>query len=363
MELIFLMAVYTTTLYELSSCLASGTMESRTEELKKYLFAYGTGLLNDLDSAFKDVFVNRFLFDEIGQETPERFRYVLCNAVKRKSPYYNQLWTWIKTVSQYNPMEYDVDMYNTSNENSTKKNENEITKDFKGDNTNTGTEHFLDKGNDNETSKRILDKEFHEGSESKITYDSTDATNITQTFNDIMSYTGTDKNTGRSTDQSQSEGSNSNFPQGNVAANRDYKSTGSEGWGKSQNDTQTLEERNLKDSHTGTITNSGDSSKKTGTDTTNNKLNNGGLDIDDYTKTAGHENTSDRDEQYITAIKNLEKVIEKMNETLERKNNSHEYGRNGRRNIGEIVQSLKNGFINVPEMICDDLDILFIGIL
>lgn len=368
------MAVYTTTLYEFACSLSAGTLEERKLALKKYLFSQKMNLAEDLKDAFADTFLDRFFMDEIGVETPELFRMLLASRVRVNAGYYNQLHIWMQSISQYSPMEDDIDMHRETDERGSRDNDNTVTENRDAAVTDSEVTQE-DMSLDVHESERSEDTLFSvQNNTSTVTYDTRDAVSLqktnsnTRTHNDTITESGTDKHTTRSTEQGQQEGSFSNFPQGNVSKSKDYQSSGQDAWSKRQTDGEDLRQANLSNKHTGTTSDSGSESEtgnrstKTGTEKTENRGN-----VNDETEISRSRDQEDlkRTDFGREAQRNeqtLNKRIDELKEKVETLIKAREHGRNGRRNIKEIVQSLRGGYLNVPDLMCDDLEILFMHI-
>lgn len=368
------LAVYTTTLYELACSLSAGTLEERRLALKKYLFMQKMNLAEDLKETFAETFIDRFFMDEIGVETPEMFRMLLASRIRVNASYYNQLHIWMKSISQYSPMEDDIDMRRESKEDAKRDNDNIVTESGSADTSNSETSQengTLDISG-RETSEDVLFSVHTDNT--TVTYDTRDAVSInttntnTTTHNDTITESGTDKHTTKSIEQGQQEGSFSNFPQGNVAKSKDYQSSGQDAWSKRQTDGEDLRQANLSNKHTGTTSDSGGGSEtgnrsvKTGTEKTENRGNVNDETDRDVIRTSEELKRSELNREAQTKESTLNERIDDLKEKLERLITAREHGRNGRRNIKEIVQSLRGGYLNVPDLMCDDLEILFMHI-
>lgn len=472
------MAKYTISLYELAQEKSDSTnLNQQIEDLRRYLFSFNYSMYQESHKTiFEKKFIRHYLMWEIGLETPQLFKVFLENRLYELMPYYNQLYKLQNLFDSINLFE-DRNMYtkNTTDEDETQKdkvdtnedsetreNENnqinididdieqgqrEVNEDEEHQNTNEGNEKIE---HTQEENKKNSDNEENEKNENEINENKEQTTESGTKNNTGKEYTSNDKDietnekiaeydnstltdTGdiktiahntiqHDIDETNNEQNNkgiSDYPQGNVAANKDYYSTGEIYKGKDKKIGDNLDTEDIDQTVTNNLTKTDISDKDnrrkldtTETNTTdiqnkntetldsekNNSINgNKDISINEIRKYNSNEDTniqSNDDKTYEsnengTLDKNLkEKYNNTKNNTevnkstkendieynklmkqardlirnLQRYDNGHEHGLTGSRTITEMITEYKENYFDVDILLINELNDLFMNI-
>lgn len=335
------MAVYTTTLFELSSSMTSGTIQERTQVLQKWLFNENFGLTPDLASVFEPSFIRHYLFSEIGYETPEMFRNRVHVLLYGKATYYNELWELNNILTTWNLLEDDIDLRKDDSEHTT----TQDTED-RSHNRDTGErEAYGEKEEEKNESASDLSQE----SEDKGNNQRMEKTATSE--NNQNNGTITDVGFRSSVDDMQGNGANSNFPQANIIAGRDYYTDG-----RIENSLHSIngDESNTRTLDDGYIR--GQAHGREGEEILSNRITGGQA----QSNIAERSRESARDRS-----RKLEELVKEMvNKAIqaERQLNSISRGRSQRRQVPELVKMISEGFIHVPLIMIRDQAENFMGV-
>lgn len=102
------MAQYTVTLNEYASYIAYGELAKRKKALEEWLF-YDHDYDMELKGKFQPLFVNRYLFEEMGFETPEMFRDRVNERLDEVIPYYEEMFQLNRYMLAWDFMEPDIE--------------------------------------------------------------------------------------------------------------------------------------------------------------------------------------------------------------------------------------------------------------
>lgn len=335
-------------------------MIERRQALKDWLFSEITVDVKWRDE-FCEKFLNKYMFDEIGQETPEMFRVMSTMYINNRAVLYNRLYDWMQTLAEWTPTEDDIDIWETvdSAEQGTRtengdREQTTLGKDDATDDETHGIESV------NLDARQVNDNVDDNGTEeSSSTTTSNDNTESTQIGSTTYNTTVIDTNSTRGLKQTTSQGetANSEFPQGNVNTSRDYYSQGSSTGGRVQE----------KSEGSGSA-----SSEKTGTDSTQNT---------DTSTDISENNTNDRRSRESSHTQNLREEsnrtgqesgsksrkylklsdisdiirdIDNIQHEIGRNTTTHRTGRVGRRDIPSIIKSIIEIYQDIPMMLVND---------
>lgn len=335
------MAKYTTTLFELASTMVSGTVADRSLALQQWLFNDNFGLTPALRSQFEPAFIRHYLFSEIGYETPEMFRNRVHVLLYGKADYYNELWKLNEILTSWDLMEDDIDLR-------------------KDDTEHANTQDTEDTSHSRDTGEREAYGETEEErNESAQSMSQDSETTGNNTRSGEAERTEENKNTGTITDsgnqsmveQEQGNAANSNFPQANIASNRDYYTDGSINNSARSSSGETENRRTLADGY-----NRSGNEQTSGTEKLSSILL--GRTAQGLQAERSRESMRDRSRELQEMLKQM--VSKAMQE--DRQLNSISRGRNQRRQVPELVQMISQGYIHVPMVMIKDQAQNFMGV-
>lgn len=335
-------------------------MIERRKALKDWLFSEIT-----VDAKWRDEFcekfLNKYMFDEIGQETPEMFRVMSTMYINNRAVLYNRLYDWMQTLAEWEPTEEDIDIWETVDSaeqgTRTENGDREQTTRGRDDATDNETHGAESKNHDiRQVSDNAVDNGTEEGSSNTTTNDTTESTKIgTTTYNTTVS----DTNSSRGLKQTTSEGetANSEFPQGNVNTSRDYYSQGSTTGGRVQDKTEGSANTNSRKTGTDSTQSTDHSSDIADTDTTDRRSRESShtQNLREESNRTGQENGS-RNRKYLTLsdISDIIRDIDNIQHEIGRNTTTHRTGRVGRRDIPSIIKSIVEIYQDIPMMLVND---------
>lgn len=335
-------------------------MNERRQALKDWLFSEITVDVKWRDE-FCEKFLNKYMFDEIGQETPEMFRVMSTMYINNRAVLYNRLYDWMQTLAEWNPTEEDIDIWETVDSaeqgTRTENGDREQTTRGRDDATDDETHGAESENHDiRQVSDSAADNGTEEGSSNTTTNDTTESTKIgTTTYNTTVS----DTNSSRGLKQTTSEGetANSEFPQGNVNTSRDYYSQGSTTGGRVQDKTEGSANTNSRKTGTDSTRSTDSSSDIAGTDTTDRRSRESShtQDLREDSNRTGQENGS-RNRKYLklSDISDIIRDIDNIQHEIGRNTTTHRTGRIGRRDIPSIIKSIVEMYQDIPMMLVND---------
>lgn len=327
----------------------TGTIGDREVSLSNWLFSGSIIEKYDWNSEFQRRFISRYMLEEIGLETPELFRYQLHNLLRMRAPYYDQLIHWMRKLQEWNPMEDDID-YTEESTNRSDKTQDSTDQGNKisvaEDAAEESADSYSETDNDEVLSGTSGETVSKTGSSSETgTVNDSGTRQDTTTYNTAS--TDTSSGSGLKQTSSDSEQGNSDFPQGNVSANRDYFSSGNESVSRVQekyeNSGNNTSKKTGTDSLSGTTTNEsisereGESSERTSSDRTYRGSRQG------LTKLTGSDTRNYLKNQEIRdIINNIGSVIENLNAS----GVTRKHGRLTARNIPGMIDALQNAWFD-----------------
>lgn len=302
--------------------------------------------------------LNHYYFREIGQETPERFNFMLGAKMDEIMPYYNQL--YMSTLIEYDPLasSYFQEMRNIHrDENSKSKRENshaiienvgDVTTNIT-ENTNKQTYEQTGTGKENGTDVETINS------------NSTTTNNLTTTVNSTADGTGENTTRGTKTTifsdtpQTPIEENITYNPDGSVTYNSKSYATTITNENTSQNDnTTTHEEGSSASTNTGTVNVEGESTRNLTHNLDTNSTDNRNITNDETQKSTEQKNIA-RNENYADNTKDNKYLKEKTKENVFYK------GRQGF-SPADLIQKYRNVIINIDFQIINDLESLFMGV-
>lgn len=335
------MAVYTITLLELASTMSSGSVIDRQKFLEEWLFNSDVGLDEELYSKFKKIFITKYLFSEIGYETPALFRDRLLSDLYAKSDYYNQLWKLNKILMEWDFMEDDI-MLKTDEQHKASISENEeLGRKNKSEDQYSGSKNVVN----NEQS--VQENSLDESADSEKSGEQSQNTNVEHNNKgQIVDVTHNEKLV-------QTEGNNAtaDFPQSINIANKDYWSRGDK---QNQQEYNMSEDTNTRTLDDGYNQNSGANSHQTESGT--NQLKN---------TSVGNMNRDFMDESTEQTSRSVQEVLEDIISKIiqeDRGTSGNRKGRMQRRQVPEVISMITNQYISVPEQISIDMGHHFMSI-
>lgn len=382
------MAKYTVSLYELacSRSMGTGTMDYKIEKLREYLFDFDYPIYNnEHKEIFEKKFIKHYLMYEIGLETPYLFKVFLENRLYEIMPFFNQLYKLQEIFDSINLLE-DRNMYHKNltdeniDEDSKRKNDEgyqenegeEISDTFNRNEDENGTRNQIENetfenekdiresgiininGNENsnttetlnhqETEEDSINKwsnlENNEESHNNKTLSSSDEEDSTENKNGNSTQItdGNNKTTHKldETTQEQNNTGNSDYPQGNVAANKDYYSSAQLYKGQQKNIGNNIDTEEIDT----TITNTNSE-----TDISNIVKSGSSTESQDTTKdfnSSQKEGENTQKENNANENKTINTDNEKQEKTDETKNIDENNSGNTKKNLGENYENEKN---------------------
>lgn len=335
-------------------------MIERRKALKDWLFSEIT-----VDAKWRDEFcekfLNKYMFDEIGQETPEMFRVMSTMYINNRAVLYNRLYDWMQTLAEWEPTEEDIDIWETVDSaeqgTRTENGDREQTTRGRDDATDDETHGAESRNHDiRQVSDNAVDNGTEEGSSNTTTNDTTESTKIgTTTYNTTVSDTNSSKGLKQTT--SEGETANSEFPQGNVNTSRDYYSQGSTTGGRVQDKTEGSANTNSRKTGTDSTQSTDHSSDIADTDTTDRRSRESShtQNLREESNRTGQENGS-RNRKYLTLsdISDIIRDIDNIQHEIGRNTTTHRTGRVGRRDIPSIIKSIVEIYQDIPMMLVND---------
>lgn len=335
-------------------------MIERRQALKDWLFSEITVDVKWRDE-FCEKFLNKYMFDEIGQETPEMFRVMSTMYINNRAVLYNRLYDWMQTLAEWHPTEDDIDIWETVDSaeqgTRTENGDREQTTLGKDDATDDET-HGIESVNldARQVNDNVDDNGTEESSSTTTSNDNTESTQIgATTYNTTV----IDTNSTRGLKQTTSEGetANSEFPQGNVKTSRDYYSQGSTTGGRVQDKSEGS--GNASSEKTGT-----DSTQNTdtSTDISENNTNDRRSRESSHTQNLREESnrtgqeSGSKSRKYLklSDISDIIRDIDNIQHEIGRNTTTHRTGRVGRRDIPAIIKSIVEIYQDIPMMLVND---------
>ena len=354
------MAVYTMTLYEIMSSMEQGTMNERRRKLKDWLFSEIT-VSEKWREEFCEKFLNKYMFDEIGQETPEMFRVMATMYINNRAVLYNRLYDWMQTLAEWDPMEEDIDIWESvdSAEQGTR------TESGDREQTTIGTDNTTDDETYNAESDNLDIRQVNDSiydNTTEVATSNTTSSNTTESTNEsITTYNTTvsDTNSNKGLKQTTSEGetANSDFPQGNVNTARDYYSQGSTTGGRVQDKTEANGTAKSTKSGTDRTQGTDNSTSNANSETSDHgsRESNHVQNLQEESNRTGQESGS-KSRKYLklSDISDIIRDIDNIQHEIGRNTTTHRTGHVGRRDIPAIIKSIVEIYQDIPMMLVND---------
>lgn len=343
-------------------------MNERRRKLKDWLFSEIT-VSEKWREEFCEKFLNKYMFDEIGQETPEMFRVMATMYINNRAVLYNRLYDWMQTLAEWDPMEEDIDIWESvdSAEQGTR------TESGDREQTTIGTDNTTDDETYNAESDNLDIRQVNDSIYDNTTEEATSNTtssNTTESTNEsITTYNTTvsDTNSNKGLKQTTSEGetANSDFPQGNVNTARDYYSQGSTTGGRVQDKTEANGTAKSTKSGTDRTQGTDNSTSNANSETSDHgsRESNHVQNLQEESNRVGQESSA-KNRKYLklSDISDIIKDIDNIQHEIDRNTSLHRVGRMGRRDMPSIIESLAEIYRDIPMMLVNDCSDLMMRI-
>lgn len=335
------MAVYTITLLELSSTMSSGTIIERQNIIKDWIFNCDVGLDNELYEKFKEIFIKKYLFAEIGYETPALFRNRLLTDLYSKADYYNQLWRLYKILMNWDFMEDDINVVTQDNEKTNTSAKEEMNRNNTTRDLYTGSQNLMQ--TEQNTEQRTSDGNTDSESSGEDNINS----NVVHENNGQI----VDIKHGEKLNQGEGNNASADFPQTMNIPNKDYWTQGGK---ENQQTYDALDETNTRTLSDGyDETNTAHNNRTEAGNVKTKNTDNAQTDRD-----LGEENIEQTSRKITDELEDiLNKIIEGNKDV-----NSIRRGRIQRRQIPEIIRMIIDQYVSVPEKMCIDMGTHFMTI-
>lgn len=302
--------------------------------------------------------LNHYYFREIGQETPDRFNFMLGTKMDEIMPYYNQL--YMSTLIEYDPLasSYFQEIRNAHRDENTKskrENSHAIIENV-GDVTTNITENSSNQtyeqtgtGNENGTDIETIN------STSTTTNDLTTKVSSTTDGTGENDTRGTKTTIFSDTPQTPIEENITYNADGSITYNSKSYATTITNENTSQHDeTTTHEEGESTSTNTGTVKVDGESTRNLTHNLDTNSTDNRNISNEETQKSTEQKNIA-RNENYADNTKDNKYLKEKMKESAFYK------GRQGF-SPADLIQKYRNVLINVDLQVINELETLFMGV-